>query len=108
MLIYNESTDVIIWNDNIGVAHVIRTNTDYKISQYKPFSVESFSYDDVRYLSTSVDMDGLKFIITSLISDSIIDPGKRGDKNYKNTLEEHQKFKNPLPGARADLIAKLK
>lgn len=72
MKLYNENTDTIIWDDTAAVVHVIRTNDDYRTSVELPFTIESFSYDSIQFISSGMNYKKLKSMLDVLVTKSIL------------------------------------
>lgn len=49
--VINSLTDVLTWNDDLKVLHVIRTTQDVTFQEHTPVEVLTFGYEDIRSIS---------------------------------------------------------
>ncbi len=104
--IYNENNDTVIWDDTNGVAHIIRINDDYRLSQEKPFIIESIEYDVIKFVSSSINTKRLKDILVEFINDSIITQ-ERGD-NILSFFRRYDNTSMPSPGTEDNSVVSVK
>ena len=83
--IVNSLTDVISWNDDKRVLHVIRASMDATIQKYKPVEILTFGYEDIRSMSYYINTNEISSEMEKLAGIGATEFSKeRGDK-----IQEH-------------------
>lgn len=76
MMLFNEKTDVIQWNDDEGILVAFRKSVDYSASGDAEFSVTVMQYSDIQYM--------------------ILDCGRKSIERIGNDLELNEESKKDL------------
>jgi len=101
MQLYNENKDSVIWDDvnTNGIVNVIRPNVNYKTNVEKPISFETFEYEQIQYISSTMDIDKLITLLDGFVIDGLLTEGRRNNIiKYFNNINIGS---NPLPGSNA-------
>ena len=95
--IVNSMTDVISWNDELSMIHVIRATQEAPIQRSREIETMSFSYDDIRSISFFTDVAD---IAESMVKLSTIgateynaERGAKITKYFNDLLHEQNKSK---------------
>lgn len=64
--IVNSITDVISWNDDLNVIHVVRNAQDPTINKDRAIEVLTFGYEDIRSISYFVNTEEIAECMTAL------------------------------------------
>jgi len=102
MQLFNENNGPIIWDDvnTNGLVNVIRPSTNYKTNAEKPISFETFEYEQIQYISSTMGIDKLITLLDGFVTDRLITTERRNSIiAYFNNIKTG--MNNPLPGTNA-------
>ena len=76
---FNAKASHIIWNDSKELYHSIKLNcsTDNKFSKANPITVNTSTYDDIQYISSSMDIKSFETFLNNQVSAGCITSAKK-------------------------------
>lgn len=85
-VIINSLADVISWNDDLKVLHVIRATADPSFQKFGAIEVLTYGYEDIRTLSYYINTDEISAEMVNLLAigatDFTEDRGNKIEKYY--------------------------
>lgn len=64
--VVNSLTDVLSWNDDLKVLHVLRTTQDVRFQEHAPVEVLTYGYEDIRSISYFHSTSEITEVMTAL------------------------------------------
>lgn len=90
-------TDVISWNDDLKVLHVVRTTQEPLLQHSKGVEVLTFGYEDIRSISEFIGPDEISEVFTALTgvgaTEFSAERAQKLVKYFTEVLEDQSKSK---------------